>query len=127
MREDDLAPFAVADGLLERMAADPGILSDTEVDHLVERARGVLAVVTGETLEMAAAAMETALEGGEFTIQAGNKFAAVTMYGTAGSWSSSPGSSWPASATPSTIEAPGIGYHSHYLYCLGGKCSRWRP
>ena len=44
-------------------------------------ARENLARGTGETLEMAGRAMEQALDEGEFALQCGQRFAAVTMYG----------------------------------------------
>ena len=54
MRGEDLAPFAVADGLLERIAAErPGKLTEAERRHLLDLARENLARGTGETLEMA--------------------------------------------------------------------------
>ena len=82
MRDDDLAPFAVADGLLARIAAErPGKLTEAEHQHLVDLARENLARGTGETLEMAGKAMFKAAAEGEFTLQCGQRFAAVTMYG----------------------------------------------
>ena len=82
MREDDLAPFAVADGLLARIAAErPGKLTETEHRHLLDVARENLARGTGETLEMAGKAMAKAADEGEFTLQCGDQFATVTMYG----------------------------------------------
>lgn len=82
MREDDLAPFAVADGLLARIAAErPGKLTDVEHQHLLDRARETLARATGETLENAGRAMHQAAAEGEFTLQCGEQFAVVTIYG----------------------------------------------
>jgi hypothetical protein len=82
VRSDDLTPFAVADGLLARIAAGrPGKLTETEHRHLLDVARENLARGTGETLEMAGTAMEQALDEGEFTPQCGDQFAVVTMYG----------------------------------------------
>lgn len=82
MREDDLAPFAVADGLLARIAAErPGKLTEVEHRYLLDLARENLARGTGETLEMAGKAMFKAADEGEFTLQCGEQFATVTMYG----------------------------------------------
>jgi hypothetical protein len=82
MREDDLASFAIADGLLARISADrPGKLTEVEHQHLLDRARETLARATGETLENAGRAMFQACDEGEFTLQAGNEFAIVTIYG----------------------------------------------
>jgi hypothetical protein len=82
VRSDDLVPFAVADGLLARIAAErPGKLTEAEHRHLLDLARENLARGTGETLEMAGKAMFKAADEGEFTIQCGDQFATVTMYG----------------------------------------------
>jgi hypothetical protein len=82
VRDDDLAPFAVADGLLARIAAErPGKLTDAEHRHLLDVARENLARGTGETLEMAGNAMHQAADEGEFTLQCGDQFAVVTMHG----------------------------------------------
>jgi hypothetical protein len=82
LREDDLAPFAVADGLLARIAAErPGKLTETEHRHLLDVARENLARETGETLQMAGKAMHQAADEGEFTLQCGDQFAVVTVYG----------------------------------------------
>jgi hypothetical protein len=82
VREEDLAPFAVADGLLARIASErPGKLTETEHQHLVDVARENLARGTGETLEMAGKAIFKAAAEGQFTLRCGQQFAAVTMYG----------------------------------------------
>jgi hypothetical protein len=82
VRDEDLAPFAVADGLLARIAAErPGKLTDVEHRHLLDLARENLARGSGETLEMAGNAMFKAADEGEFTLQCGEQFATVTIYG----------------------------------------------
>jgi hypothetical protein len=82
VKEDDLEQFAVADGLLARIAAErPGKLTETEHRHLLDKARETLARGTGETLEMAGKAMFKAADEGEFTLQCSDQFAVVTMYG----------------------------------------------
>jgi hypothetical protein len=82
MREDDLAPFALEGQTLERIAADrPGRLTEIEHQHLVDVARENLARTTGETLERAGKAIWKAAGEGEFTLQCGERFATVTIYG----------------------------------------------
>jgi hypothetical protein len=82
MKHEDLAPFAVADGLLAKIATEPaGQLTDVEHQCLLDRARENLAKATGETVENAGRAMHQAANEGEFTLQAGNEFACVTIYG----------------------------------------------
>ena len=82
MKDEDLAPFAVADGLLARIAAErPGLLTEAEHRHLLDLAQENLARGTGETLEMAGKAMQEAADEGEFTLQCGEQFATVTVYG----------------------------------------------
>jgi hypothetical protein len=82
VRDDDLASFAVADGLLRRIASErPGKLTETEHRHLLDVARENLARGTGETLQMAGRVMFKAADEGEFTVQCGEQFATVTMYG----------------------------------------------
>jgi hypothetical protein len=82
LRHDDLAPFAVADGLLARIATDPpGQLTDAERMYLLDQAGENLARATGETLENAGRAMHKAADEGEFVLQAGNEFATVAIYG----------------------------------------------
>lgn len=57
MREDDLAPFTVADGLLRRMNAErPGKLTEVEHRHLLDKAGETLARSTGETSSSCAVA-----------------------------------------------------------------------
>jgi hypothetical protein len=82
VRDEDLEQFAVADGLLARIAAErPGKLTDVEHQHLLDKARETLARATGETLEMAGKAMFKAADEGKFTLQCSDQFAVVTMYG----------------------------------------------
>jgi hypothetical protein len=82
LREDDLAPFAVADGLLARIAAErPGKLTEVEHRHLLDVARENLARTLDMTLGAAGKAMAKAADEGEFTLQCGEQFAVVTMHG----------------------------------------------
>jgi len=82
VRDEDLAPFAVADGLLARIADErQGGLTDTERMYLLERARETLAKATGETLEMAGRALAEAGFRGEAEVRAGEYFATVVAWG----------------------------------------------
>jgi HK97 family phage major capsid protein len=73
LRDEDLAPFAVADGIRARIAAErAGKLTEVEHRYLLDRAREVLAKATGETLENAGRLMFQACDEGEFTLQAGH-------------------------------------------------------
>lgn len=80
MKDEDLEPFAVAEGLIAKMGEPSWRLSETEQDYLMERARENLAREAGVTLQVAADAMGQALDEGDFAIQASKEFACVTMY-----------------------------------------------
>jgi hypothetical protein len=82
MKEDDLAPFAVADGLLAKMtAAATWHLTEAEIDYLLGKACDELARAKDCSREDAATAMAQAYDAGHSAIQAGPEFAIVTMYG----------------------------------------------
>jgi hypothetical protein len=82
VRSDDLAPFAIADGLLAKMtASSTWHLTETEIDYLLRQARDELARAKDCRPDEAAAALSQAYEAGHSTIQAGPQFAIVTMYG----------------------------------------------
>jgi len=82
LRDEDLAPFAMADGLEARLAAErEGKLTSEEHRYMLDRAREQLAKATGETLESAGRLMFQAANEGEFELRAGNEFAVVTIYG----------------------------------------------
>jgi hypothetical protein len=82
VRSDDLAPFAIADGLLAKMTVEATWhLTEPEMDLLLDRARDQRAKATGHDLADAAAEMKQAFDAGHLTIQAGPEFAIVTMYG----------------------------------------------
>jgi hypothetical protein len=82
VKQDDLAPFAVAESLLARIAAErPGKLTEAERRHLLDKARENLARTLGITLEVAGKAMHQATAEGEFTLQCGEQFATVVMHG----------------------------------------------
>jgi hypothetical protein len=82
VKEEDLAPFAVADGLLANMtAASTWHLTEPEIDYLLGRACDELARAKDCGRDEAAAAMSQAYEAGHSAIQAGPEFAIVTLYG----------------------------------------------
>jgi hypothetical protein len=82
VREEDLAPFAIADGLLAKMTVEATWhLTEPEMDLLLDRARDEWARASGGGLADVAAEMRQAFEAGLLAIQAGPEFAIVTMYG----------------------------------------------
>jgi AAA domain len=82
VKQDDLVPFAVADGLLARIAAErPGKLTETEHQHLLAVARENLAREAQVTLAAAGKTIIEAADRGAFTLQCGEQFAAVSIYG----------------------------------------------
>ncbi len=82
MRDDDLAPFAVADGLLARMASAPVTgMTDVEQDYLVEQARQHLARIGDLTPGEAARLLNDFHAENQLTIQASDRLAVVTAYG----------------------------------------------
>jgi hypothetical protein len=81
----DLAPFAVADGLLAKMtAASTWHLTEAEMDYLLGKARDAYALAKDCSREDAAAALAQAYEAGHATIQAGPS--SPSSPPTAGSW-----------------------------------------
>ena len=82
LRDDDLAPFAIADGLLAKMTTEATWhLTEPEIDYLLGQACDELAKAKDCDRHEAAAAMKQAYEAGHSAIQAGAEFAIVTMYG----------------------------------------------
>jgi hypothetical protein len=82
VKEDDLAPFAIADGLLAKMtAASTWHLTEAEMDYLLDDACEALALAKDCDRDDAATTMKRAYEAGHATIQAGPQFAIVTLYG----------------------------------------------
>jgi hypothetical protein len=81
VKDDDLAPFAIADGLLARMTTDATWhLTEPEIDYLLGEACDELARAK-DCGRHEAAAMRQAYEAGHSAVQAGPQFAIVTMYG----------------------------------------------
>lgn len=81
MQEDDLAPFAVADGLLARIAAEPGYLSDTEKDYLLLEAARMLARLTDLSGEKAYRLIYPFTPENRTTIQCNRQFACISAFG----------------------------------------------
>jgi hypothetical protein len=82
LRDEDLAPFAIADGLLARMTGEATWhLTEDEIDHLLSEACDELARAKDCDPQQAADAIRQAYEAGHSAIQAGPEFAIVTMYG----------------------------------------------
>jgi hypothetical protein len=82
VRGDDLAPFAIADGLLAKMTAEATWhLTEPEIDYLLGKACDALARAKDCSRDVASKAMSQAFEAGHSAIQAGPEFAIVTMYG----------------------------------------------
>jgi hypothetical protein len=82
VRNDDLAPFAFADGLLAKMtAASTRHLTEAEMDYLLDEACDALATAKECDRHSAATTLKQAYEAGHGTIQAGPQFAIVTLYG----------------------------------------------
>jgi hypothetical protein len=82
VRNEDLAPFAVADGLLAKMAEQPaGRVTDTERQWMLDHARETLARVTGISLEVAGRELHVAAITGNLTEQYSDTFAVVSLQG----------------------------------------------
>jgi hypothetical protein len=80
VRDDNLAHFAVADGLLARMAVDPNYLSEREKDYLLIQAARVLVQATDLKGEEAYRLIYPMTAENRTTIQAGAGFAAVIAW-----------------------------------------------
>jgi hypothetical protein len=81
MRDEDLAPFAVADGLLAKMAASPGRATDAERQWMLDHACEVLARVASISLEAAGRELHSAALAGNLTEQYSDTFAVVSLQG----------------------------------------------
>jgi hypothetical protein len=82
VRNEDLAPFAVAYGLLAKMAEQPaGRVTDTERQWMLDHARETLARVTGISLEVAGRELHVAAITGNLTEQYSDTFAVVSLQG----------------------------------------------
>lgn len=82
MRDEDLAPFAVADGLLAKMASQPpGRVTDDERQWMLDHARENLARVAGISLDAAGRELHSAAVAGNLTEQYSDTFAVVSLQG----------------------------------------------
>jgi hypothetical protein len=81
LREDDLAPFAVADGLLARIAAEPSHMSDAERDHLLLMGAKMLAWVADLSGEEAYRLIHPFTPENRTTIQCSREFACISAFG----------------------------------------------
>jgi hypothetical protein len=81
MRDEDLAPFAVADGLLAKMAEQPaGMVTDSEREWMLDHARKTLARVLNISEDAAGRELHAALQG-HVTEQYSDTFAMVALQG----------------------------------------------
>jgi len=81
MKQDDLARFAVSDGLLARIGARPGRMSAAERDYLLDQAARRLATAADLEVEEARRLLEPFTPQNQTTIQCGEQFAAVSAWG----------------------------------------------
>jgi hypothetical protein len=80
MKEEDLEHFAVADGLLARIAADPGHMTDAERDYLILQGAKMLARLTDLTGEEAYRLIHPFTPENRTTIQCGREFACISAF-----------------------------------------------
>jgi len=80
MRADDLEQFAVADGLLVRLTAEPGHLSEAEKNYLLFQAARALALAAELKGEEVYRLIYPMTRENRTTIQAGAGFAAVIAW-----------------------------------------------
>jgi hypothetical protein len=82
MKPEDLVPFAVADGLLAKMAQqEPGRATDAERQWMLEQAQDTLCRVLDLTPKQANRVMRKAALRGDLTEQYSAQFAVVTLEG----------------------------------------------
>jgi hypothetical protein len=82
MRDEDLEPFAIADGLIAKMAAqESSRATDDERQWMLDHARETLARVAGMTLDDAGRELHRAALRGEITEQYSETFAMIAMQG----------------------------------------------
>jgi hypothetical protein len=81
MKDEDLEPFAVADGLLVRIAAEPDHMSDAERDYLLFQGARMLARVGGLDGEEAYRLIYPFTPENQTTIQCGREFACISSFG----------------------------------------------
>jgi hypothetical protein len=81
VKDEDLAPFAVADGLLAKMRSNPTGATDTERQWMLDHARENLARVLGISLDAAGRELHSAARAGNLTEQYSETFAVVSLQG----------------------------------------------
>jgi hypothetical protein len=82
VNEDDLAPFAIADGLLAKMEQqEPGRATDAERQWMLDKARETLVRVLDVTPDQAGRILHNAALRGDLTEQYSAQFAVVTLEG----------------------------------------------
>jgi hypothetical protein len=83
MRDEDLEPFAVADGLLAKMEDQPpaGQVTDTERQWMLDQARQNLARVLNVSVEVAGRELHAAAAQGHLTEQYSATLAMVSLKG----------------------------------------------
>jgi hypothetical protein len=82
LRDEDLVPFAVADGLLAKMAdQEPGRATDNERQWMLDHARENLARMLGISLDAAGRELHSAALAGNLTEQYSSTFAVVSLQG----------------------------------------------
>jgi hypothetical protein len=79
--DSDLAPFAVADGLLARIAAEPDHMSEAERDYLLFQGAKMLARVADLSGEEAYRLIHPFTEENRTTIQCSSSFACISAFG----------------------------------------------
>ena len=80
MKEEDLEHFAVADGLLARIAAAPSRMTDAERDYLILQGAKMLARLTDLTGEEAYRLIHPFTPENRTTIQCGREFACISAF-----------------------------------------------
>jgi hypothetical protein len=80
LRDSDLAPFAVADGLLARIAAEPDRMSEAERDYLLFQGAKMLARVADLSGEEAYRLIHPFTEENRTTIQCSRTFACISAF-----------------------------------------------
>jgi hypothetical protein len=82
LRDEDLAPFAIADGLLAKMEQqEPSLATNEERQWMLDHARESLARVSGISPEAAGRELHVAAVAGNLTEQYSATFAVVSLRG----------------------------------------------
>jgi hypothetical protein len=81
VRADELAPFAVADGLLAKMRENPTGATDAERQWMLDHARENLARVLSISPDAAGRELHSAARAGNLTEQHSETFAVVSLQG----------------------------------------------